>query len=100
MASIRCGNRKAHDMSGGAVHHHESVGQVKLCHVREGGLFSVEEREAEYGAPEFDADAAYERHLETRDEDFHRASEDWEAQMGAQSYSQARAEWEAREARS
>lgn len=76
---VRCGNTATH-MDQGIVHHHGSVAQVKLCfHRGSDGLESVEEAlaAAEYAAEwaaengeddeYFDADAAYERHLETNE---------------------------------
>ena len=63
--AIRCGNRKAH---GQIEAHHETVAQVRLCYARgEQGIPSIQDEiDAARDYHEFDADAAYERFLETR----------------------------------
>ncbi len=63
--SIKCGNRKAH---GVLEAHHDTVAQVRLCFARgEAGIPSIQDEiDAARDYHEFDADAAYERFLETR----------------------------------
>lgn len=63
--AIKCGNRAAH---GVLEAHHDTVAQVRLCFARgEQGVPSIQDQiEDARDCHEFDADAAYERHLETR----------------------------------
>ena len=86
--TVRCGNPK-HDKTLTREHHHDTVAQVRLCYsLGDNILYSIEEQDyADWNAScEYDADAAYERHLENACSDEHRAAEAWEAQMGLFDY--------------
>ena len=63
--TVRCGH-KTHDTSLYAIHHHEDVAMVRRCYGLEHGLYSLEEQAHLDGQSqaEYDADRAYERHLE------------------------------------
>lgn len=60
-----------HVLDGTHPHQHDTIEQARQC-----------EHFAEEARDEFDADAAYERHLETRDWAEQAAFEDYEARMG------------------
>lgn len=87
--TVRCGNPK-HDKTLTREHHHDTVAQVRLCYsLGDNRLYSNEE-EADYAdwnaSCEYDADAAYERHLEGAMWQEYAAFEEWESQMGLFDY--------------
>lgn len=78
-------------------HHHLTTVEVRRCFADPRGLQSLEEVEVVMAAEaadayEFDADAAYERHLESAGWAEARAEEEREAAMGILSYEEARDE--------
>lgn len=83
--TVRCGNPK-HDKDLTREHHHDTVAQVRLCYsLGDNHLYSNEEeddRNAWNAACEYDADAAYERHLESAGYWEARADEEREMAMG------------------
>lgn len=82
--SVRCGH-KAHDLEIAAIHYHYSVADVRECYRHEAGVPSIQEEDAhyeDYPEYEYDADAAYERHLEGAGYWEARADEEREIGMG------------------
>lgn len=79
--TVRCGNGRVHDKATGP-HHHETVAQVRLCFQR-GDVPSIEEYVEEHlEEPEYDPDAAYERHLENLGHDEAMLQDQMEAAAG------------------
>lgn len=85
--SVACANKRVHvtaDFRNQA--HHNSVAEVRLCFARKSGIPSIEEeedaRQGEEGWPEYDPDAAYERHLENAGHEEAMLQEQMEAAAG------------------
>lgn len=92
---IRCGNPK-HDKTLTREHHHDTVSEVRLCYsLGENILYSHEEQDyADWNAGcGYDADAAYERHLENAGYWEARADEDREISMGVDPFNPLEPAW-------
>lgn len=92
MNNVACGN-KAHAVKWPAQVHHYTASQVRECFATQGGLWTVEDEDAQHQdwLDEYDADAAYERHLEDAGHEEAMLQDRMEAEMGVIPFDEAMA---------